>query len=114
MGALMAFAVNTLGANLIITGIAMNLAASSGTTLGLFFATGDKGMSGALKSGVMPSIDLPFVGDIPVIGKLFRNKYELSEKRNLLLFVTARLVDPAGREVKDSTNDGMALLTEGQ
>ena len=29
-------------------------------------------------------------------------------------FVTARLVDPAGREVKDSTNDGMALLTEGQ
>ena len=57
---------------------------------------------------------IPFLGDIPVIGKLFRNKYELSEKRNLLLFVTARLVDPAGREVKDSTNDGMALLTEGQ
>ena len=68
MGALMAFAVNTLGANLIITGIAMNLAASSGTTLGLFFATGDKGMSGALKSGVMPSIDLPLLGSIPVIG----------------------------------------------
>jgi general secretion pathway protein D len=57
---------------------------------------------------------IPFLGDIPVIGELFRYKYDLSEKRNLLLFVTARLVDPAGREVKDSTNDGMALLTEGQ
>ena len=56
----------------------------------------------------------PFLGDLPLIGELFRYKYDRSEKRNLLLFVTARLVDPAGREVKDSTNDGMALLTEGQ
>lgn len=70
IGALMAFAVNGLGANLIIAGIAVNLAASSGTTLGLFFATGDKGMSGALRSGVMPSLDLPFVRDIPGIGPL--------------------------------------------
>ena len=70
IGALMAVAVNGLGANLIITGIAVNLAASSGTTLALFFATGDKGMSGALKSGVMPSLDLPFIEDIPGIGPL--------------------------------------------
>jgi general secretion pathway protein D len=57
---------------------------------------------------------IPFLGDLPLIGELFRYKYDLSEKRNLLLFVTARLVDPAGREVKDSSNDGMALLTEGK
>jgi len=46
---------------------------------------------------------IPFLGDIPLIGHLFRNKYELSEKRNLLLFVTARLVDPAGREVREAS-----------
>ena len=40
---------------------------------------------------------IPFMGDIPLLGRLFRSSYEQSEKRNLLIFVTARLVDPAGR-----------------
>ena len=43
---------------------------------------------------------IPFLGDIPIIGRLFRSKMESSEKRNLLIFVTARLVDPAGRPVR--------------
>ena len=43
---------------------------------------------------------IPFVGDIPLIGRLFRSRYEKSEKNNLLIFVTARLVDPGGREIK--------------
>ena len=43
---------------------------------------------------------IPLLGDIPVIGRLFRSRYEQSEKRNLLIFVTARLVDPAGRSLK--------------
>ncbi len=56
---------------------------------------------------------IPFLGDIPILGQLFRNKYELSEKRNLLLFVTARLVDPAGREVKESAANAVSLLGAG-
>ncbi len=50
---------------------------------------------------------IPVLGDIPLIGHLFRNKYEQSEKRNLLLFVTARLVDAGGREVKNPSVDGI-------
>ena len=42
----------------------------------------------------------PFLGDLPYIGRLFRSRSEQSEKRNLLVFVTARLVDPAGRTVR--------------
>jgi general secretion pathway protein D len=42
---------------------------------------------------------VPFFGDIPVIGHLFRSKSDSSEKRNLLIFVTARLVDPYGRAI---------------
>ena len=53
---------------------------------------------------------IPFLGDIPLLGQLFRYKYEQSEKRNLLLFVTARLVDPAGREVKDITTDNLSMM----
>ncbi|MDP6524328.1 MAG: hypothetical protein QGH15_08895 [Kiritimatiellia bacterium] len=43
---------------------------------------------------------IPFLGDIPIIGRLFQSQVEISDKRNLLIFVTARLVDPAGRPVK--------------
>ncbi|MBN1558554.1 MAG: hypothetical protein JW951_10470 [Lentisphaerae bacterium] len=39
---------------------------------------------------------VPFLGDVPLIGRFFQSRYERSEKRNLLIFVTARLVDPAG------------------
>ncbi|MBO7654955.1 MAG: hypothetical protein J6U40_08535, partial [Kiritimatiellae bacterium] len=43
---------------------------------------------------------IPFLGDIPYLGRFFRSKAESSEKRNLLVFVTARLVDLDGRVIK--------------
>lgn len=39
---------------------------------------------------------VPILGDIPLLGRLFRSKAESAQKRNLLIFVTARLVNPAG------------------
>ena len=48
---------------------------------------------------------IPFLGDIPFIGRLFRSRSEWSNKRNLLIFVTARLVDPRGRQITLGTGD---------
>ena len=42
---------------------------------------------------------IPFLGDLPFIGRLFRSHSEWSSKRNLLIFLTTRLVDVRGREV---------------
>jgi general secretion pathway protein D len=42
---------------------------------------------------------IPFFGDIPFVGRLFRSKVNSRSKRNLLIFVTARLVDPAGNPI---------------
>ena len=42
---------------------------------------------------------IPFLGDIPFIGRLFRSKVDSRSKRNLLIFVTANLIDPAGNKV---------------
>ena len=39
---------------------------------------------------------VPILGDIPLIGRLFRNEGESTQKRNLLIFVTANLVSPGG------------------
>ena len=48
---------------------------------------------------------IPFLGDLPFIGRLFRSHAEQTNKRNLLIFVTTRLVDVRGREVHISAND---------
>jgi general secretion pathway protein D len=42
---------------------------------------------------------IPILGDIPLLGRLFRSEGQSSQKKNLLIFVTARLVDPSGRPI---------------
>ncbi len=39
---------------------------------------------------------VPFLGDIPMVGRLFRSNVTQHSKRNLLIFVTVRLIDPSG------------------
>lgn len=48
---------------------------------------------------------VPFLGDLPFIGRLFRSHAEQTTKRNLLIFVTTRLVDVHGREVSMGAGD---------
>ena len=43
---------------------------------------------------------VPFLGDLPFIGRLFRSHAEKTTKRNLLIFVTGRLITPSGRELR--------------
>lgn len=50
---------------------------------------------------------IPFLGDVPLLGRLFRVDGEISEKRNLLVFVTARLVNPAGVPIRPQDIRGM-------
>jgi general secretion pathway protein D len=45
---------------------------------------------------------IPFFGDIPFVGRLFRSEGESAQKRNLLIFVTANLVSPGGSPKKQS------------
>ncbi|MDP3073237.1 MAG: type II secretory pathway, component PulD, partial [Opitutaceae bacterium] len=45
---------------------------------------------------------VPFFGDLPFVGRLFRSKGESAQKRNLLIFVTANLVSPGGSPKKQS------------
>ncbi len=46
---------------------------------------------------------VPFLGDLPFIGRLFRSHAEKTTKRNLLIFVTGRLITPSGRELSMSS-----------
>ena len=39
---------------------------------------------------------VPILGDLPLLGRLFRSTGQSTQKRNLLIFVTANLVNPGG------------------
>ncbi len=78
LGAALSFAVHTLKADLVLSGIDLNLACASGTVLLLYALTGDKGMSGSLASKVLPTIDLPLLDRVPVLGAAFGHQHVLT------------------------------------
>ena len=48
---------------------------------------------------------VPILGDIPIIGRLFQSKAENRFKSNLIIFVTAQIIDATGRPLR---GDGAA------
>lgn len=59
-------------------------------------------LGGLIREDVQDIEDsVPILGDIPIIGRLFKTKAEERFKRNLMVFVTARLIDPAGKPLND-------------
>lgn len=59
-----------LKADATICGTAINTFASGFTVLLLFTITGEKGTSASLKSFSFPTVNIPLVEDIPVVGKI--------------------------------------------
>jgi len=55
---------------------------------------------------------IPILGDLPFIGRLFQTKAENHIKSNLIIFVTAEIIDATGRRVNggDSTDPPVAPL----
>ncbi len=45
---------------------------------------------------------VPVFGDIPVVGRLFQSKAENRIKSNLIIFVTAQIIDATGRPIRGS------------
>lgn len=55
-------------------------------------------MGGLIREDVQKVQDkVPILGDIPLAGRLFRTSADQHVKRNLIMFVTASLLDPAGQ-----------------
>jgi general secretion pathway protein D len=39
---------------------------------------------------------IPVLGDLPILGRAFRSESSASTKKNLMIFVTPTIIDPAG------------------
>jgi general secretion pathway protein D len=57
-------------------------------------------IGGLLGDDTMKSKDkVPVLGDMPFFGKLFQSQSTQSTKKNLVIFVTPTIIDPAGNRV---------------
>ena len=57
-------------------------------------------LGGLISSTVQSTKDkVPMLGDLPLVGRLFQSQSKISAKKNLMIFVTATIVDPAGNRV---------------
>lgn len=55
-------------------------------------------LGGLMREDVQKTEDrTPILGDIPIVGRLFRTNAEQHLKRNLVIFVTAHLITPGGQ-----------------
>jgi len=52
----------------------------------------------------------PIAGDLPLVGSLFRSSSNQRIKRNLLIFVSAGLLDPAGQPLIKAVENGQEVL----
>ena len=58
-------------------------------------------LGGLMREDVQKVEDkVPILGDIPILGRLFRSSVDQHLKRNLVIFVTARLMKPDGDPVR--------------
>ena len=63
-------------------------------------------LGGLIREDVQDVEDkIPFLGDLPAVGRLFRSSVELHLKRNLTIFVKAQLMDPAGMPINGRIKD---------
>ncbi|MDR3402701.1 MAG: type II and III secretion system protein, partial [Chthoniobacter sp.] len=58
-------------------------------------------LGGLIREDVQKVEDkVPIIGDIPIVGRLFRSSVDQHIKRNLVIFVSARLINAAGEAVR--------------
>lgn len=64
-------------------------------------------MGGLIREDVQDVEDkVPLLGGRLRLGRLFPTKAEDHFKRNLMIFVTAKLIDPSGQPIKQVTAGG--------
>ncbi len=88
--------------DVILGGVAINLFADGGSVFLLYLLTKDKGTSVSLASKVLPSIDIPLLRDIPVLGQILSGHNVLTYLGILMVFAVYYLINktPLGLRIQ--------------
>jgi simple sugar transport system permease protein len=68
---LFAYFVLVLDANVVLTGLALNIFAGGSTVFLMYILTGSKGQTVALRSLSFPAVSVPILRDIPILNEMF-------------------------------------------
>lgn len=104
-----------LKADSVLTCIAFNLMATGGTVYFMYAITRDKGNTISLNSGVLPSLRIPILDSIPVIGEIFSNHNIISYLAFLMIALVAVLLykTPLGLRIRSAGEAPEALSSVG-
>ncbi|MNO15846.1 beta-methylgalactoside transporter inner membrane component [compost metagenome] len=88
--------------HIILGGVAINMFASGGTVFILYLLSGDKGSSTSLASKVLPSVQIPLLKDIPVLGPILSGHHILTYFSILSVLVVYYLLNrtPLGLRIR--------------
>jgi general secretion pathway protein D len=65
-------------------------------------------LGGLMREDVQKTEDkVPIIGDIPLVGRAFRTNTEQHTKKNLVIFVTAKIITPAGIPLNEEEEEGL-------
>ena len=120
MASLLALFHLRLKADLILSGIAINILGSAGTVAIMYELTGDRGNTSTLASLVIPFIQLPpFINQIPVIGpfiyQVFNNQSAMTWVAFIAVFVVAFMLyrTPFGMHLRAAGENPEAAASVG-
>lgn len=105
----------TLKADSVLTCIAFNTMALGGTVYFMYAVVKDKGTTLALSSGKLPSIHIPFIQNIPLVGDVISNHNVISYVAFVMIFVVYVLLykTPLGLRIRSAGKSPMALSSVG-
>ena len=109
------FVVLRLGSEAILAGIALNTLASGLTIFVLYYVTGEKGSTQSLNSPVCPSVDIPLLKDIPILGEILSGHNILTYVAVLLVIVLFFLIykTPTGLRIRTVGENPQAARSMG-
>lgn len=104
-----------LKADSVLTCIAFNTMALGGTVYFMYAVVKDKGTTLALSSGKLPSIHIPFIQNIPLVGDVISNHNVISYAAFVMIFVVYVLLykTPLGLRIRSAGKSPKALSSVG-
>ncbi len=102
IAAIFAYFVLVLNSNGVLTGLALNILGSGGTVFMLYLISGDKGSSTALKSLIIPNVNIPIIKDIPILGEIISGHNVLTYLALITVVVVYLLINktPLGLRIR--------------
>lgn len=109
------YATTKMGCDKILAGVALNMLASGLTVFIVYYVTGEKGSTQSLASPVAPSVNIPFIKDIPILGSVLSGHNLLTYLGLILIIVLFYIIykTPLGLRIRSVGENALAAKSLG-